>query len=225
MQCLEAEWIMEYQVVKTEGESRSFPDGSVFLSSASESSDIVVLIGANAGDALGALTDQDSKRVILVELSTECLALHTGESRGQEGSNILGFSRFRLGNDAPSDLVELVCQPNSSEVAIDSAIQLFKEAGLEVSVCRDFSGRIIDRLIRPYYNEALRRLDEGLATADDMDLTLKLGLGYPEGPIELLERSGLADHYDVSKSLFEVYGERAYAPARRAVVAKQHTEK
>lgn len=216
---------MEYQVIKAEGESRSFPDGSEFMSNASESSDIVVLIGSNAGDALGALSDQESKRAILVELGTECLALHTGESRGREGSNILGFARFRLGNDAPSDLVELVCQPNSSEEAIDSAIQLFKEAGLEVSVCRDFAGRIIDRLVRPYYNEALRRLDEGLATADDLDLTLKLGLGYPEGPIELLERSGLADHHDVTKSLFEVYGERAYAPARRAVVAKQRTQR
>ena len=48
-----------------------------------------------------------------------------------------------------------------------------------------------------------------------------LGLGYPEGPIELLERTGLAAHHDVSQALFEQYGEAAYAPARRARVAKQ----
>jgi 3-hydroxybutyryl-CoA dehydrogenase len=78
----------------------------------------------------------------------------------------------------------------------------------------------VDRLIRPYLNAALRRLDEGLATADDMDATLKLGLGYPEGPIALLERTGLAAHFDVSQALYEALGDAAYAPARRARVAK-----
>ena len=80
--------------------------------------------------------------------------------------------------------------------------------------------RVIDRLVRPYYNAALRRLDEGLATASDMDTTLKLGLGYPEGPIALLERTGLAAHFDVSQALHESLGDAAYAPARRARVAK-----
>ena len=64
------------------------------------------------------------------------------------------------------------------------------------------------------------QLDEGLATADDMDTTLKLGLGYPEGPIALLERTGLAAHFDVSQALHESLGDAAYAPARRARVAK-----
>ena len=54
---------------------------------------------------------------------------------------------------------------------------------------------------------ALRQLDEGLATAVDMDTTLKLGLGYPQGPIELLERSGLHHHYDVTEALFEATGD------------------
>ena len=52
-----------------------------------------------------------------------------------------------------------------------------------------------------------------------MDLTCRLGLGYPEGPVERVVRGGLAYHYEVSKALFETYGTPAYAPARRAVVA------
>ena len=51
----------------------------------------------------------------------------------------------------------------------------FFSAGLVVAVCNDFPGRIVDRLVRPYYNAALRRLDEGLASASDMDTTLRLG--------------------------------------------------
>jgi 3-hydroxybutyryl-CoA dehydrogenase len=114
-----------------------------------------------------------------------------------------------------------VRQPHSTEDAIAAAREVFEAAGLQVAVCYDFAGRIVDRLVRPYYNAALRRLDEGLATADDLDTTLKLGLGYPEGPIALLERTGLHHQHDVTQALFEAYGDPAYAPARRARVAKQ----
>ena len=85
-----------------------------------------------------------------------------------------------------------------------------------VAVCNDFPGRILNRLVRPYYNAALRRLDEGLATANDMDMTLRLGLGYPHGPIALLNRSGLHHHFEVTQDLYEQLGQEAYAPARRA---------
>ncbi|MNY18950.1 3-hydroxyadipyl-CoA dehydrogenase [compost metagenome] len=92
-------------------------------------------------------------------------------------------------------------------------------------MCGDFPGRIVNRLVRPYYNAALAKLDEKLATADDLDLTLKLGLGYPEGPIELLERTGLAEHYEVTQSLYQALGEQPYAPARRAQVAHARRER
>ena len=175
--------------------------------------------------ALSAILDHAKKIVVLVELGMECLGVHTGESRGLEGSNVLGFARFRLGDGEASNLVELVRQPKTSQAAIEAAKEIFSAAGLQVALCNDFAGRIIERLVRPYYNAALRRLDEGLASADDLDTTLKLGLGYPEGPITLLERTGLHHHFDASQTLFEAYGESAYAPARRARVAKQRKGK
>jgi 3-hydroxybutyryl-CoA dehydrogenase len=56
-----------------------------------------------------------------------------------------------------------------------------------------------------------------------MDTTLRLGLGYPEGPIALLERTGLAAHFDVTQALYEALGDPAYAAARRARVAKMRS--
>lgn len=214
---------MTYSIIDT-GNSRSFPASHALLEGKSANGDVVILIGEKAGDALTDI-DAGSKTAVLVELGSECLGVHTGESRAKEGSNILGFARFRLGDGDPSNLVELVRQPGTPESAIKAAKDVLEGAGLKVAVCFDFAGRIIDRLVRPYYNAALRRLDEGLATADDMDLTLRLGLGYPEGPIALLERTGLAHHFDVTQSLFEAYGESPYAPARRARVAKARAEK
>ncbi len=207
------------------GESRSFPTAHKLTESAGDTAEVLVLIGDRAGAALNDIADRARYAAILVELGNECLGVHTGEGRGREGGNVLGFNRFRLGEADPSDLVELVRQPATPESAIAAAKSVLEAAGLSVALCGDFAGRIIDRLVRPYYNAALRRLDEGLATADDMDLTLRLGLGYPEGPIALLEKTGLARHFEVSRDLFEALGEAAYAPARRARVAAERQGK
>lgn len=212
---------MAYTIIDTGG-SRSFPAEHAFTRGAAGDGEVVVIIiGSAVGAAFSRLADHESKRAVLLELGTECLGVYTGESRGGEGSNVIGFARFRLGDGEPSNLIELVRQPRTGDVALIAAKQVFEAAGLQVAVCGDFAGRVIDRLARPYYNAALRRLDEALATADDLDLTLKLGLGYPEGPIALLERTGLAHHFDVTQALFEAYGDPAFAPARRARVAKQ----
>jgi 3-hydroxybutyryl-CoA dehydrogenase len=213
-----------YQLIDT-GNSRSFPASHPFLEKAEASGDVVVIIGENAAKSLQSLADPQNKTAILIELGTECLGVHTGEQRGSEGSNILGFARFRLGAADPTGLVEIVRQSQTAETAVAAAKEIFEAAGLQVAICGDFDGRILDRLVRPYFNAALRRLDEGLATADDLDTTLRLGLGYPEGPISLLERTGLEHHYEITQALFEALGDPAYAPARRARVAKARQEK
>jgi 3-hydroxybutyryl-CoA dehydrogenase len=207
---------VRYTIVRR-GESRSFPDADAFLGGAVADGDVVLY--------LGVAHEPDPRRTaILIELGTECLGAHTGEGYGGEGSNVLGFARYRNGDDPPSGLIELVVQPKSDPNAIEAARAVFGEAGLEVAVCADQAGRIVDRLLRPVYNAALRFLDEGLASAAAIDAACRLGLGYPDGPIERVVRGGLAHHHDVTKTLFEVYGTAAYAPARRAVVAKQRRE-
>jgi 3-hydroxybutyryl-CoA dehydrogenase len=138
---------------------------------------------------------------------------------GAEGGNALGFARFRLGRCEPTPLVELVVQPQTNADAIEGATQLLAQFDLSVSLCRDAPGRIVDRLIRPFLNDALTRLDAGLGTAEEIDRILCLGLGYPKGPFALLEEAGLADHYEICSALHAMLGEQAMLPARRAQVA------
>ncbi len=215
---------MHYEVM-IDGPSRSFPGAHKLFDTSAADGDAVVLLGSRASRMLASLARRDDRPAILIELGTECLGVHTGESRATEGSNVIGFARFRLGDAEPSNLVELVVQPHTSPSSVACARAIFADAGLETAVCRDFPGRILDRLLRPFFNAALRRLDEGLATADDMDLTLKMGLGYPEGTIALLERTGLAAHHDVSQALYAATGDANYLPARRAQVAKARSHK
>ncbi len=211
---------MDYRIIQ-HGPSRSFPDGDPFLAAAGKGGALVLHLGDCRGVAIEADPDLAA---VLIELGQECLGVHTGEEAGREGSNRLGFARYRNGDDAPSRLIELVRQPATSDSAIATARDLFEAAGFEVALCADQAGRIVDRLVRPKYNAALRFLDEGLASAEDMDLTCRQGLGYAEGPIERVVRGGLARHCDITEALFRVYGTAAYAPARRALVAKERSK-
>jgi 3-hydroxybutyryl-CoA dehydrogenase len=204
---------MRYAII-SHGHSRSFPKDDPFLTGASslEEAPIVLYMGAE-------LTPQPEKAAVLVELGNECLAVHTGEDSPEDCRNVLGFARYRNGSDSPSGLIELVRQRDTTGAVLAAARGLFEGVGLDVAICFDQPGRIIDRLVRPKYNAALRFLDEGLATQKDLDLTCKLGLGYPDGPVERVVRGGLAYHYDVTQALFEAFGTPAYAPAPRAIAA------
>ena len=203
--------------IRRNGESRSFPDGEPSLAAAAPDGEVVVLLGAP-------YEPDPSKTAILVELGSECLGVHTGEAAGEEGSNVLGFARYRNGDDPPSALVELVRQPNTEARALEAARAIFEAAGLTVVVSADRVGRIVDRLVRPKYNAALRLLDDGLARAEDMDLACRLGLGYPDGPIERAMRGGLAHHHAVCSALFAASGQPGDAPARAASVAAARSE-
>lgn len=216
---------MAYHVIHG-GESRSFPEPHVFIENADSSAAARVYLGARAGEhyvreEIREKASRGAAPFVLIELENECLGAWGDESTASaaEPSNVFGFARFRLGNAAPTNLIELVVPANPDQAALAAARKAFEDAGLVVAVCGDFPGRIVDRLIRPYYNAALRRLDERLATASDMDMTLRMGLGYPEGPIALLERTGLEHHYAITQALYEALGDPAYAPARRATNA------
>lgn len=201
---------MSYTIILN-GPSRSFPEGDAFLSGASpDEADVVFYCCAP-------FVADPGRAAILIELGNDSLAEHIGDAAP---SNVLGFARYRNGGDAPSKLVELVRPTSASDAAVMAATEVFKQAGLDVVVSTDQIGRIINRLVIPKYNAALRFLDEGLATQADMDLTCKLGLGYPDGPLERIFRGGMVRHFDVTHALFETYGTPAYAPPRRAIVAK-----
>ncbi|MFB9125791.1 3-hydroxyacyl-CoA dehydrogenase [Paraburkholderia dipogonis] len=214
---------MSYKVIRA-GESRSFPESHAFIESANVSGDAWVYLGVNAGQHFSReRADSSRAEFVLIELENECLGSYVEEAatveKRSQSSKAFGFARFRLGKSDPSNLIELVVPAKPDADAMAAARKIFEDAGFIVAVCGDFPGRIVNRLVRPYYNAALRRLDEKLATASDMDMTLRMGLGYPEGPIELLERTGLDEHFKVTLALYEALGDSAYAPARRATNA------
>ena len=119
---------MRHHIIDT-GRSRSFPPDHVVRSTAAHEAtdaEVVIVIGAQVGRRAASLPQWKDKIAVLLELGTECLGVYTGESRGEEGSNVLGFARFRLGDGEPSNLVELVRQPRTNEAALRAAKQVFE---------------------------------------------------------------------------------------------------
>jgi 3-hydroxybutyryl-CoA dehydrogenase len=213
---------MQYSIVAT-GPSASFPAGDPFFDGASASAGTaIVCIGETGKLNVEEVLAKAGERTVLLELGSECLAAYLPE--GAVPPNVLGFARYPAGGRL-SPLVELVKLASTSEEAVAGAVAIFQSAGLQTAVCTDQAGRILDRLVRPKYNAALRLADEGLATAEAIDLTCRLGLGYPEGPIERVVAGGLEAHYRICRDLFEIYGTPAYAPARLAVAAARRAER
>jgi 3-hydroxybutyryl-CoA dehydrogenase len=212
---------MSYQISRS-GESRSFPGNHAFVENASESAAAHVYLGCGGGrQFVRERKAVVASRFVAIELGDECLGAYLDDSGapaagGTVAMNVFGFARFRLGRAEPTALVELVTPREYDNDALAAAKSAFEAAGLVVAVCGDFPGRIVNRLVRPYYNAVLRRLDERLASAADLDTTLRLGLGYPVGPVELLQRTGLDEHFLVTQALYEALGDQAYAPARLA---------
>ena len=138
---------MTYKIIQ-HGESRSFPDSHPFVAHANPDGQGSVFIGAQAAGAFQAHTEIVSQSsFVAIELGNECLGVHLGDDAGPD--NVVGFARFRLGDAAPTELVELVRMPYTSAHALDSARLAFEAAGLKVAVCNDFPGRILNRLLRP----------------------------------------------------------------------------
>lgn len=82
-----------------------------------------------------------------------------------------------------------------------------------VPVCvKESPGFVVNRLLVPAQNEACFVLQEGLATAEDIDTAMKAGAGWPMGPLELADMVGLDIAYDVSMVLFQEFGDPKYRP-------------
>ena len=119
-----------YRIVRS-GDSRSFPSAHAFVDNAQANGAARVFLGAGAGKAFSAAGETSACPFVAIELGTECLGVHTGESAGTEGSNVVGFARFRLGKADPTPLVELVRQPNTRAAAIAAARAAFESRGPE----------------------------------------------------------------------------------------------
>ncbi len=123
---------------------------------------------------------------------------------------VLGLHFF---NPVPvMKLVEVVRTIATSDDAYDMAFAFAKQIGKEPVEAKDTSGFIVNRLLVPYMLDAIRCLEQGLASIEDIDKSMVLGTGYPMGPFVLSDFVGIDTLYRISEIMFEEFRETRFAP-------------
>ena len=96
--------------------------------------------------------------------------------------------------------------------SVEETIAFAQALGKEPITAPDKGGFIVNRLLVPYLLDAIRCVEEGLGTVEDIDMGMKLGCGHPMGPLTLLDFVGLDTTYYIANIMFEEYREPSYAP-------------
>ena len=109
-------------------------------------------------------------------------------------------------------LVEVVRTLLADEAVVAEVSDWCRAIGKTPVACKDNSGFIVNRLLVPYLLDAIRALEEGVGTVQDIDEGMKLGCGYPMGPFALLDFVGLDTTYYIANIMFEEYREKRFAP-------------
>ena len=108
-------------------------------------------------------------------------------------------------------LVEVVRTLLTSDESFDRAFEFARSLGKEPVAARDNSGFIVNRLLVPYLLDAIRALEEGVGSVEDIDKGMQLGCGYPMGPFTLLDFVGLDTTYYIAGIMFDEYKEKRFA--------------
>lgn len=109
-------------------------------------------------------------------------------------------------------LVEIVKALTTSDETIATLREFVTKIGKTGVVCQDTTGFIVNRLMVPYLLGAIRMLELGIATKEDIDSAVKLGLGYPMGPFELIDYTGVDINYHVANVFFDEFKDPNMAP-------------
>jgi 3-hydroxybutyryl-CoA dehydrogenase len=110
-------------------------------------------------------------------------------------------------------LIELIRGLQTSDATYEAVVALAKRFGKTVVTSKDSPGFIVNRILIPLLNEACFALQEGLASAEDIDTAVKLGLNHPMGPLTLADFVGLDTCLSIAEVLHRELGEDKYRPA------------
>ncbi len=125
--------------------------------------------------------------------------------------DVIGMHFF---NPAPvMSLIEVVRTVSTTADVEATALDVAARLGKRPVRCLDRSGFIVNALLFPYLNDAIKMLEAHYASADDIDAAMKVGCGYPMGPFELLDVIGNDVALAIQRSLYLEFREPGFAPA------------
>ena len=146
----------------------------------------------------------------VIATNTSSLCLADIASGMKDPTRLVGIHFF---NPVPAmKLVEIVRTEIVRPEVVDAAVTFAKDLGKVTIMAKDSPGFVVNYLQYPFRLNAMRMLEQGLATAEDIDTAAKLGLGHPMGPLELQDLVGLDVTYYATSSIYEKTGDPCMQP-------------
>jgi 3-hydroxybutyryl-CoA dehydrogenase len=163
--------------------------------------------------ALFEILDEVCKPGAILATTTSSLPVIELAAATSRPQDVVGMHFF---NPAPAmRLVEVVSTVSTSDEAVATAVDVCRRIDKHPVRCGDRAGFIVNALLFPYLNDAVRMVEANYATADDIDSAMKRGCGYPMGPFELLDVVGLDVSLAIQRTLYLEFREPGFAPAPR----------
>jgi 3-hydroxybutyryl-CoA dehydrogenase len=182
--------------------------------------------------------NMDLKKQVFSELDRRCppqtiFASNTSSLSITEMASVTSRAAKFLGmhffNPVPvMKLVELVRGLQTAEPTMAAGRQFAESLGKTVVVCVDSPGFIVNFLLVPYLLDAVRALGNGIASKEDIDTAVQLGLAHPMGPLTLLDYVGIDTTYYIAEAMYQEFKDTRYAPPpllKQMVLAGLHGRK
>ena len=154
--------------------------------------------------------DEVTKPEVILASNTSSIPIADLGAATSRPDKVLGMHFF---NPVPvMGLIELVRAISTSDDTMTFGRAYGVVLGKTTVESRDRAGFIVNALLIPYLNGAIRMLEDGFATREDIDTAVHLGLNHPMGPLQLIDLIGLDTHLFIANVLFEEFKEPIYAP-------------
>jgi 3-hydroxybutyryl-CoA dehydrogenase len=146
--------------------------------------------------------DELTRKEVILTSNTSSMSITEIAVATQRPEKVAGMHFF---NPAPlMKLVEVIRGFHTNDETVRTVMEVTKKMGKEpVEVKKDTPGFIVNRLMIPHFVEAIRMLEEGIATTEDIDKAIKLGLNYPMGPFELMDLTGIDIAHHVTEYFYK----------------------
>lgn len=155
--------------------------------------------------------DEICKPGAILATTTSSLPIISMARVTKRPQDVIGMHFFNPA--AVMKLVEVVSTVATDEAVTETVLALCEEVGKVAVRCGDRSGFIVNALLFPYLNDAVRMLEAHYATADDIDTAMKQGCALPMGPFELLDVVGNDVSLAIQRELYLEFREPGFAPA------------
>jgi 3-hydroxybutyryl-CoA dehydrogenase len=164
-----------------------------------------------AKQTLFAALDTAAKPGVILATTTSTVPIIECAAATSRPTDVVGMHVFEPAPTTP--LVEVVRTVSTAPNVVATIQDVCRRAGMHPVLCSDRAGFIVNALLFPYLNDAVKMLQDNYASADDIDTAMKLGCRLPMGPFEVLDEVGLDVAWAIQRSLYLEFREPGFAPA------------